>query len=153
MKFNFGTGLVIAMGLFMIFILQYVIRVQIDSTYDNELVTENYYQQEVEIDGKREREINALTLNHHLTIDTDVNGIIVHFPKEFDYKKITGKVLLYRPSNQNLDFDMEIAITSSNLLVPSDLLVDGRWNVVVEWSYDGVSYRNEEKLNLGNKVN
>ena len=41
MKWNWGTGLVIGMAAFMIFILQYVIRVQIDDKYDNELVTYN----------------------------------------------------------------------------------------------------------------
>ncbi len=44
MKFNWGTGIVIGIAAFMIFILQYVIRVQLDARYDNELVTEQYYQ-------------------------------------------------------------------------------------------------------------
>ncbi|MDR2221309.1 MAG: FixH family protein [Flavobacteriaceae bacterium] len=151
MKFNFGTGIVIAMGIFMVFILQYVIRVQVDKKYDNELVTENYYQQEVEIDGKREREVNASNLSEHLKIDSSKEGITVVFPNGFDYKKITGKVFLYRPSNQKLDNDMEISLSSSNLLIPSDNLVDGRWDIVVEWNYDGVSYRNEKELTLEDK--
>lgn len=149
MKFNFGTGIVIAMGLFMVFILQYVIRVQVDKKYDNELVTENYYQQEVEIDGKRDREVNANNLSEHLKIDTPKEGISITFPSGFDYKNITGKVFLYRPSNQSLDNDMEIALSSSNLLIPSDNLVDGRWDILVEWNYDGVSYRNEKEVTLG----
>ncbi|MDR0229507.1 MAG: FixH family protein [Flavobacteriaceae bacterium] len=149
MKFNFGTGIVIAMGLFMIFILQYVIRVQVDKKYDNELVTENYYQQEVEIDGKREREVNANNLSEHLKINTLKEGIAIGFPSKFDYKNVTGKIFLYRPSNQNLDNDMEIALSSSNLLIPGDNLVDGRWDIVVEWMYDGVSYRNAKELTIG----
>ena len=49
MKFNWGTGIVIGIIAFMVFILQYVIRVQLDARYDNELVTEQYYQKETEI--------------------------------------------------------------------------------------------------------
>ena len=38
MKINWGTGIVIAFGLFMIFILSFVYKVQSNQKYDNELV-------------------------------------------------------------------------------------------------------------------
>ncbi|MDR0194623.1 MAG: FixH family protein [Myroides sp.] len=149
MKFNFGTGIVIAMGLFMVFILQYVIRVQMDKKFDNELVTENYYQQEIEVDGRHDREVAALKLDKKLTIETTKSGdISIVFPSDFDAKNITGKIFLYRPSNQRLDFDMLISLSSSNLLIPNNTLVDGRWDIVVEWSYDGADYRNKQSLTV-----
>ncbi len=149
MKFNWGTGLAIGMGLFMIFILQYVIRVQMDSGLDNELVTEDYYQQEVEVDGKYDREVNSKSLVHPVVITSDMNqGISIDFPEEFEYSKIKGKVSLYRPSNQKLDFEIPISLSSSNLLIPNKDLVGGRWDIAVEWSYNGVHYRNSEILNL-----
>ena len=148
MKFNFGTGIVIAIGLFMIFILQYVIRVQIDAKYDNQLVTENYYQQEVEVDSRREREMEALKLKEQVTIYSTSEGIKITFPESFDYTDIHGKIFLYRPSNQQLDFDTLISLSSSNLLIPNTNLVDGRWDIVVEWNYKDVSYRNVKKLTI-----
>ncbi|MDM1345818.1 FixH family protein [Myroides marinus] len=149
MKFNFGTGIVIAMGLFMVFILQYVIRVQMDKKFDNELVTENYYQQEIEVDGRHDREVAALKLDKKLTIETTKSGdISIVFPSDFDAKNITGKIFLYRPSNQRLDFDMPISLSSSNLLIPNNTLVDGRWDIAVEWSYDGADYRNKQSLTV-----
>jgi len=42
-KINWGTAIVIAFALFMSFILFFVFKVQSDSKYDNELVTEEYY--------------------------------------------------------------------------------------------------------------
>jgi len=148
MKFNFGTGIVIAIGLFMIFILQYVIRVQVDAKYDNQLVTENYYQQEVEVDSRREREMEALKLKEPVTIYSTSEGIKFTFPASFDYKRIHGKIFLYRPSNQQLDFDTLISLSSSNLLIPNTNLVDGRWDIVVEWNYNDVSYRNVKQLTI-----
>ncbi|MTG98150.1 MULTISPECIES: FixH family protein [Myroides] len=154
MKFNFGTGIVIAMGIFMIFILQYVIRVQLDSKYDNQLVTENYYQQEIEVDGKAERELNAKKLKTPLKLSiTDDKEILVVFPKEFDYSNIKGKISLYRPSDQTLDFDIPISLSSSNLLIPNTKLGSGgRWDISIEWEYKGTSYRNLGSLNLNDKV-
>lgn len=148
MKFNFGTGIVIAMGLFMVFILQYVIRVQVNPKFDNELVTENYYQQEIEVDGRHDREVAALKLSRPVGIELRSDGVIISFPQEFDYKKITGKIFLYRPSDQKLDFDIPISLSSSNLLIPNTNLADGRWDIAIEWNYDGSDYRNIDKLTI-----
>lgn len=148
MKFNFGTGITIAIGIFMVFILQYVIRVQMDARYDNQLVTEDYYQQEQEVDGKRDREIAALKLNEKVKIKNNNGSIEIDFPKDLDFKNISGKIFLYRPSNQDLDFDMPISLSSSNLLIPNTNLVDGRWDIVIEWEYNNMPFRSVEHLTL-----
>lgn len=148
MKFNWGTGIAIVIGAFMVFILQYVVRVQIDDRYDNELVTENYYQQEIEVDGKYDREKNSQILMNPVKIETSGKDILISFPKEFDYKKITGTIFLYRPSSQKLDFELPISLSSSSLLIPNAELVDGRWDITVEWYHDGTPFRSTGKLTL-----
>lgn len=148
MKFNFGTGIAIAIGAFMVFILQYVIRVQMDARYDNQLVTEDYYQQEQEVDGKRDREIAALKLNEKVIIKNNEGGIEIKFPKDLNFQNISGKIFLYRPSNQDLDFDIPISLSSSNLLIPNTNLVDGRWDIAVEWEYNNMPYRSVERLTI-----
>ena len=62
MKLNWGTGIVIAFGLFMTFILFFVFKVQSNSKYDNELVTENYYQQELKFQSNIDKEENSKNL-------------------------------------------------------------------------------------------
>ena len=47
MKINWGTAIVIAFAVFMIFILSFVFKVQSNHKYDNELVVEDYYKKEV----------------------------------------------------------------------------------------------------------
>lgn len=148
MKINWGTGIAIGIGIFMVFILQYVVRVQLDQRYDNELVTEDYYQQEVEVDGKYLREYNAQLLSHPVGIVAGKEALEITFPKEFDYKNITGTIFLYRPSSQKLDFELPISLSSSSLLIPNAKLVGGRWDITLEWDYEGVSYRNTSKLTL-----
>lgn len=150
MKFNFGTGIVIAMGIFMVFILQYVIRVQMDSSLDNELVTENYYQLEVEVDGKNERTKEADKLMYPVVISTLDKGIAIDFPKDFDFSKIQGTISFYRPSDMKLDHDVDFGpnLSSSQLVIPAAQLAGGRWDVAVEWKYAGKAYRNVMKVNL-----
>jgi hypothetical protein len=48
MKFNWGTGIVLAFIGFISFIMYFIIIMMTDNTYDHDLVTENYYKQELE---------------------------------------------------------------------------------------------------------
>ncbi|WP_333600796.1 FixH family protein [Flavobacterium sp.] len=145
-KINWGTAIVIAFALFMSFILFFVFRVQSDSKYDNELVTEEYYKKEALVQNDINSEQNANALPQKLAIANTAEGITVSFPKDLDFKKIKGTVSLYRPSNKKLDFANPIALSNSDLLIPKKNLVGGLWDITVAWTYDGKSYLNKEEV-------
>jgi len=146
MKINWGTGIVIAFALFMSFILYFVFRVQSDSKYDNELVTEDYYKKEIKVQSDIQNTINANELKVKVVIINANEGISISFPKNFDFNKIKGKVSLYRPSNQKLDFEIPISLSSPDLLIPKNNLVRGLWDISVEWNYEGKTYLNKEEI-------
>lgn len=146
MKINWGTGIVITFVLFMTFILYFVFKVQSDSKYDNELVTEDYYQKELLVQGNIEKQRSANKLEHQLSFKKTKEGILVIFPKEFDYRSISGKVSLYRPSSQKLDFEIPISLSSSNLLIPNSNLISGLWDITVDWSFNNTNYLNKETM-------
>lgn len=147
-KMNWGTSIVIAFALFMTFILYFVFKVQSDSQYDHEMVTEEYYKKELNFQGQLDKQQNANNLIEGIAIESNENGLQIAFPKDFDFKKIKGKVSLYRPSNQKLDFEIPISLSSSNLLIPKTNLVDGRWDISIEWEYEGKEYLNKKEINL-----
>lgn len=136
----------IAFALFMSFILFFVFRVQSDSKYDNELVTEEYYKKEATVQKDIEYVNNANALSEKVKIMNASEGITVSFPKDLDFKKIKGTVSLYRPSNKKLDFVNPIALSDSDLLIPKKNLVGGLWDITVEWTYDGKTYLNKEEV-------
>jgi len=146
MKFNWGTGIVIAFALFITFVLYFVFSVQSNTKYDNELVVEEYYKKELVAQQDIDREQNAHDLNSKVIIKTIVEGISIDFPKDFDYKNIQGKVSLYRPSNQKLDFEVPISLSSAHLLIPKSNLVGGRWGISIDWNYQGKKYLNKEEV-------
>lgn len=146
MKINWGTGIVIAFALFMTFILYFVFKVQTDRQYDNELVTEDYYKKEIRVQSDIENTKLANNLKVKLSISNATEGIVINFPKDLDYTKIKGKIYLYRPSNQRLDFDTPISLSSSDLLIPKKNLVGGLWDIAVEWNYEGKNYLNKQEL-------
>ncbi|WP_445721796.1 FixH family protein [Flavobacterium sp.] len=146
MKINWGTGIVIAFALFISFILYFVLKVQLNDDYERELVVSDYYQQELKVQGNIENTNNANALETKIIIEKAAEGIEVSFPESFDYKLIKGKVSLYRPSNQKLDSEMQISLSSSHLLIPKSNLVGGLWDITIDWEYQGVSYRNKKSI-------
>ena len=146
MKINWGKGIVIAFVLFMSFILYFVFKVQSDSKYDNEMVTEQYYKKEKLVQSNIESIQNANNLKVNVAINKTAEGIVVQFPAEFAAAQIKGKVSLYRPSNQKLDFDTQLQLSSYDLLIPKNNLVDGLWGISIAWEYEGKSYLNKEEI-------
>jgi len=146
MKMNWGKGIVIAIALFMGFILYFVFKVQSDSQYENEMVTEDYYRKEKLVQSNIESMQNANNLSEKVAINKTAEGIAVNFPAELDAAKIKGKVSLYRPSNQKLDFEIPISLSASDLLIPKNNLVGGLWGITVAWEYEGKTYLNKEEI-------
>jgi len=148
MKFNWGTGIAIGIICFMAFILQYVIRVQVDSRYDNQLVTEDYYQKEIEVNANRTKQENAIELGESLKIETTSEGVALYFPETFNQSEIQGTISLYRPSNQDLDHVLPLKLSSNYLLIPKSNLVDGRWDITLDFEYEGKAYQKQQTLML-----
>lgn len=142
MKINWGTGIVIA--LYMTFILYFVFKVQSDSKYDNELVVEEYYKHDVHFGDEMIRIQNAHDLTKKPIITTTSDGVAIVFPDVFIPKNIKGKVSLYRPSTKKLDFEIPISLSNPTLLIPKKSLVGGRWDINMEWQYNGKSYLTKE---------
>ena len=148
MKINWGTGIVIAIVAFIGFIMYFVITMSTDNNYSHDLVTEKYYQKELEYQQQIDATKNAAALEESISLKNTKEGLEIHFPTEFDSKKINGKVFLYRPSNKQLDFEMPISISNTYLLVPEKRLLGGRWNITVSWNYKSKEYLFKKELNL-----
>jgi hypothetical protein len=145
-KINWGTAIILAFGLFMTFILYFVFKVQSNSKYDNELVVDEYYKHDAHFGDEMIRVQNAHDLVKKPKIVSNENGVTVDFPEAFVPNKIRGKVSLYRPSNKKLDFEVPISLSSSTLLIPKTSLVGGRWDINMEWQYEGKSYLTKEVI-------
>ncbi len=126
--------------------MYFVFKVQSNSKYDNELVVEEYYKHDALFGDEMTRVQNAQDLPQKPVITVAAEGITVVFPKEFTPKEIKGKVSLYRSSNKKLDFSVPISLSTSSLLIPNDKLVGGRWEINMEWQYQGKQYLTKETI-------
>ena len=147
MKINWGTGIVLAFIGFISFIMYFIITMNVNNKYDHDLVSEDYYADELQYQKDIDKLKNAKTLEENISYKRVTEGLVINFPSGVDYKKITGKVFLYRPSNKQLDFETSISLSHSNLLIPDKRLVDGRWNIKIDWQYKAKSYLFKESIN------
>ena len=143
---NWGTGIVIAFALFISFILYFVFAVQSNSKYDNELVVEEYYKHDAKFGDEMARIQDAQNLVHKPVFKNTSEGITIVFPEVFIPKNIKGKVFFYRPSNKKFDFEVPISLSGSSLSVPKERLMGGRWNINMEWQYQGKRYLTKDTI-------
>ena len=146
MKINWGTGIVLAFIGFMCFIMYFVIKVNTDKKYDHDLVTDDYYKEELDFQNDINKETDAKNLSENISLNITENGLLIAFPENILVNNISGKVFLYRPSNKQLDFEVPISLSDHNLLIPDKRLLDGRWNIKVDWQFKGNSYLYKEEI-------
>ena len=146
MKINWGTAMVIVMLLFMVFILQFVYRSIAVKKYDYELVSEDYYKDELYYQQEIDKISRANALPENVRIERTAKGFEVFFPMDMDYKSITGTIFLQRPSDKKLDFKQEIKLYSNSLVVQDRRLLRGKWNIKVDWKYEKEEYLLKESM-------
>jgi hypothetical protein len=146
MKINWGTGIVLAFIGFISFIMYFIITMSTNDKYDFDLVTEDYYGQELEFQEDLNKEEHSKTLKTNLSWTKTEEGVIIKFPEDLNIENIKGKVFLYRPSNKQFDFETPISLSNHNLLIPDKRLLDGRWNIKVDWQYNETSYLYKKEI-------
>lgn len=147
MKINWGTGIILAFIGFIGFIMYFIITMNVNDKYNHDLVIEDYYAQELTYQNDVNKLKNSKKLKENIEYKKTDEGLLICFPSNIDYKKITGKIFLYRPSNKQLDFETTLSLSESYLLIPDRRLVGGLWNIIIDWQYDDESYLFKESLN------
>ena len=140
MKINWGTGIVIGMGLFIAFIMFMVITMMTDEKYDHQMVTESYYEKGMVYQEEIDAETNARDLSADLLATKTEGGWLLTFPEELAVNESKGTVALYRPSNEKLDFQLPLELEGNQMLISKEKLVEGLWKLRVSWEMDGKSY-------------
>ncbi len=147
MKISWGTGVVIAFVLFISFILFFIIKASTQQKYNYDLVSEEYYKDELNFQKNINEMQNVKDLGIQITIETKKEGLQITFPEDFTTENMDGNVSFYRPSNQSLDFDIPFDLSKrTSLLIPDNKLVDGRWDIKINWTKNNKGYLYKKEI-------
>jgi hypothetical protein len=138
---NWGTGITIVIAFFILMTLGFV---TVAVRNDNELVAEDYYDQELGYQDKLNYAHNAKESGINPKVaQTETGCIQVDFPTA-----VSGSLVLFRPSDKTMDSQASFeAKSDSTWKHCPDKLPRGMWKVSLTWQYQGKTCYSEHSLN------
>lgn len=139
---NWGWRIAIFLTCFIGFIMYMVVY---SFTTTNDLVAEDYYNQEIQYQTNIDAQKNALPFNKEVTVKSKGDLVEIQFPANFKVKYTDGEISFYRPDNAKLDkkFNLELTPEKNQNLNKSEI-TPGFYKVTIQFT-DG------EKIYLMNK--
>lgn len=108
-----------------------------------DLVSKDYYEQELAYQGKIDKKILTASLNEPLSWNILTDKLILTFPKQFKGQQINTEVYFFRPSDVNLDKLFSLRDTSNNQVIATDKLKKGVYKMQINWRVNNQEYYNE----------
>lgn len=141
---DWGTRIIITIGAFILLMGTMVV---LSFQQNIEVVSEDYYEQELVYQDRINEKNNANALSETVTHIQLPVGVEFQFPLQFQSKKTTGKILFFRPSDQTKDFETPILLNSdSKQFISSEYLSKGKYDLKISWTVDEKTYLKEEVI-------
>jgi nitrogen fixation protein FixH len=142
MKFHWGTGLAIV---FLVFAAGILIMVRISMNREVDLVSNDYYQQELHHQDQIDSQKRSNELSEQPSVRATPGVVILQLPRTFSPDSTSGTLTFYRPADQHKDFVVALRLDSANTqLVPTSSLPKGLWRLKVRWAHQRRDYYHEE---------
>ena len=111
-----------------------------------DLVTKDYYEQELKYQNIIDQSENVARLSSPVTIDQTEKELTISFPAEMKGKKKMIGFYLYCPADAKKDFRKTFEINENEFLQPLPAAMKGKYELKLSWETDGVKYYFEKKL-------
>ena len=148
MNMNWGWGIAILFAFFIVLLIVFVVL----STLNRfDLVSNDYYKEEIGYQKQIDRIARSQTLEQALTWQYDkMNQIItVNFPATIDPGKISGKIVFFRPSDAKKDRLIIIQPDShGRQQIDVHTLSSGFWRMKIFWQSELSEFYHEEQVTI-----
>ncbi len=126
------------------------IGIVIFSTFNKvDLVTEDYYEQEIKYQQQIDRisRTNSLSVPVNWYYDKNKRQIKIQFPEEINFKDVEGNILFFRPSDAKQDKVIALRLSSENSqTISTQHLVPGLWKLKIFWQVMQTEFYTEGTL-------
>ncbi len=140
-NFTWGHGVIVALGCFIAFIL-FMIFIFPNGQQNSELITDDYYEEELAYQDVIDAKNNADKLTEKPTYAQFPHGIQITFPKEMNNANAKFSFNLYRTDDQRLDVKKDFTLSADNkLLIPAKILAPGNYTLKLHWVKDKTPYQ------------
>jgi hypothetical protein len=143
MKINWGHKI---LAIYLVFIAGIAFMVVMSTRQKIDLVTPDYYAEEIKFQEKIDEINNASKLSSPVNYSIVEGVLILEFPKEFKGKKLTGQVMIYCPSDVNKDINRNLDVSGNTMKIMLPELNKGAHIIKIKWSSEGIQYYFEKNL-------
>ncbi|MBK6730551.1 MAG: FixH family protein [Bacteroidetes bacterium] len=142
---NWGKSIVLAFVIFIGFIMYIVIRSAQESV---DLVSEDYYNEELKYQDVIDAEINTLPFKDSIRIEQIAQTIEMEFPDEI-IVDAEGEIYFFRPNDIKLDKKILLQTDVNGLqIIGADQFIPGMYVVKVNWNKNGKTYFYQQNIFL-----
>ena len=131
---------------YIIFVAGILLLVFKSSTEKTDLVTSDYYAQELKYQDKIDESKRTHALSAVPEVQVKGNQVQVHFPKDFAQQKLQGDVVLYCPADENRDVKQNFSVQDTDLLITIPAINKGLHELHLSWEAKGIKYYFEQKI-------
>jgi len=144
MKFNWGTGIVLAM-LIMVSGMIYLVSIAVRQDYD--LVDKDYYQKSISYQQHIEKVQKNDALTEKIKFELSEPSLKLTFPNLATFQEYTGEIHFYSPVAEKRDMTLKIKLDKEYIqIIDLENLEKGRYQVKIDWNVSGTGYYQEEEI-------
>jgi hypothetical protein len=137
MKFNWGTGILIFL---ILFLLACAVFITFAMRQDVNLVHKDYYEKGVDYTEQMNVNARSAALTDSIQVLIKDDHLQVDFEESIVSKLDSGRVLLYRPSSSKMDVSLPMIFTENCLNINKSNFASGRYILKLSWYSGGLKY-------------
>ena len=114
-----------------------------------ELVSPDYYEQEIRFQSHLERAARSQSLAASASYQPETRQIRIELPKAVEPGKAVGQIYLYRPSSAGLDRHLNLDTDAQGIqLIDAANLRSGLWKIRLTWTAAGKEFFLERSISV-----
>ena len=111
-----------------------------------DLVTKDYYDQELKYQQVIDQSTNASKLSAPVIVEKKGGELKINFPDEMKNKKKLVDFYLYYPADAKKDFRKSFELNENELVQALPVGMKGMYELKLSWETEGIKYYHEQKI-------
>ena len=145
MKFNWGTGILIFLILFLLGSAAFIV---FAFRQDVNLVHKDYYEKGVDYTQQMNTNSRSAEFENDVNVEMENDFLKIDIEESLAAKIDSGSVLLFRPSNSKNDITFSLEKYAKQVQVSKTELIHGRYILKFTWYSGGLKYEIDKPVNI-----
>ena len=145
MKMNWGYKILIV---YLVFVMGMLALVYMSSMENKDLVSENYYEEEIKYQHIIDESANTASLSSEPVINRTKNIVNITFPAEFTNEKTEGDWVLYYAADKSKDVQGKLNVVNRKYSIELPDFATGTYQLKLNWRAAEKNYYYEKVITL-----